>query len=64
MSSKKKKEKGESVIQQEEKMKALILADSFSNEYKPLTLDKPRVLQVIFSTQQFFNDVIGTSTLG
>jgi translation initiation factor eIF-2B subunit epsilon len=39
--------KDQLVTDDEELLQAIILADSFNNRFKPLTLDKPRVSDVL-----------------
>lgn len=37
------KEKDKEILQQEEVLQAIILADSFDQKFRPITLESPRV---------------------
>jgi len=43
-------------VQEEEPLQAVIITDSFNNRYKPLTLDRPRVIsKIVFFFFLFLN---------
>ncbi len=43
MSGKKSKGKGENLLEQEEVLQALVIADSFNEQFAPITRERPRV---------------------
>ena len=53
MSGKKSKGKAENLLEQEEVLQALVIADSFNEQFAPITRERPRVSEFEHATILF-----------